>query len=337
MSRGQETQVFNTAQQQNQQFNQNAQNSYTQAQEGVTDYEKQLSQFAAANPYGQGGEFQTSQNQVLANTSDAAAQAAAQQMQGEAVRTGQNSGSAIAATQADEQANERNLSSQQGNANATRIGDQATYNKDILSASSLPATLETTLSGQQADAGNKSLEDEQKAGEQPSFLDSLGTAFATGLGGTAGKAAGAGLTALAVGCWIAARLWNGWNDDRTVMMRLWLSFEFSKTKRGAWLTRFYARHGEFIADKLMPRSTALTWALGKVFAAALKRAAAWASDGAGLQCGVEFYKLHDQYIAHRAGMIWTERQAQDWAITAMSQRWPARSAVANAACTQGVA
>lgn len=188
MSRGQENQVFNTSEQQNQQYNQNAQQSYTQAQGDVANYQDQLSKFAAANPYGQGGEFQTSQNQVLANTSDAAAQAAAQQMQGQAVRTGQNSGSAIAATQATEGANERNLSSQEAAQNAARIQNQAGYNQQTLSATGLPASLETSLSGQQATAGNAALEDEQKAGAQPSFMDTLGSSFASGLGSGLGKA-----------------------------------------------------------------------------------------------------------------------------------------------------
>ena len=107
MSRGQENQVFDTSQQQNQQFNQNAQQSYNQAQGAVQNDEKQLAQYAGANPYKQGGEFQTSENRVLANTSDAAAQAAGQSMQSQAVRTGQDAGASIAGTEAAEEAKQR--------------------------------------------------------------------------------------------------------------------------------------------------------------------------------------------------------------------------------------
>ena len=279
MSRGQESQVLSTAEQQNQQFNTNAQTSYNQAQTGVTDYQNQLSQYAAANPYNAGGEFQTSQNKVLANTSDAAAVAAGQTMQGQAVRTGQNAGSAIAATQTDEQANERNLSADQATQNAARISNQAGYNDQTLKASEVPATLETALSGQQSGAGNTSLETGQKAAEDPSFLDTLGSSFAKGLGGSVGGAVGAGLKTAVSGCWIAARLWGGWNEPRTVLMRLWLALHLSRTWYGRPLVAAYSRWGERVADRWMPQANpggrVLTLILRMIFEASLGRAEIW--------------------------------------------------------------
>ena len=274
MSRGQENQVFGTASGQNAQEFQNAQNSYKNAQGDVQDYQDQLSKFAAANPYGSGGEFQTSENKVLANTSDAAAQAAGQTLQAAAVRGGQNAGSSIAATEAIEQQNARNLSGQEGEVNAQRIGDEAGYNDKVLSASSVPASLETALSGQQGTVAEGDLGIEQKAGETPSFLDTLGSSFAGALGSGVGTIASAGIQG-AIGCWIAARIFGGWDDPRTKLVRLWLSEEFSRSWYGSLIWKSYQRWGKKIADEWMPRSSALTWLLTKIFNAALVSAELW--------------------------------------------------------------
>jgi hypothetical protein len=294
MSRGQEAQVLSTAEQQNQTFNQNAQQSYTGAQTGVQDYENQLSQYASANPYKAGGEFETSQNKVLANTSDAAAAAAGQAMQGAAVRTGQNAAPAIAATQADEQANERTLSGQQAQQNAERISNEAAYNKGTLQASEVPASLETTLSGQQAVAGNTSLETSQKAAEEPSFLDELGNAAVSGFGALAqglGKSAAGGIATAVGGCWIAARLWDGWGSRRTVLFRLWLAFKFSRTWHGRVVAAAYARWGERIADQWMPRSRAVSWVLRHVFEAGLGSASLWLIGAEGSNLWRSYWNL----------------------------------------------
>ena len=186
MSRGQENQVVSQAQQAQEQQAQNAQTSYNLAQGDVANTANQAAEFASANPYKSGGEFETSQNKTLANTSDAAAQAAAQAMQGQAVRTGQNAGSAIAASQATEQANERNLSGQEAQQNAARIGNEAGYNEKATQMAEVPAQLETALSGQQGSEATGNLSVQQKAAEEPSFLDTLGNSFAA----AAGKALG---------------------------------------------------------------------------------------------------------------------------------------------------
>jgi hypothetical protein len=289
MSRGQENQVFDTSQQQNQQFNQNAQQSYQNAQGDVKNYQDQLAQYAAANPYKQGGEFQTSENRVLANTSDAAAQAAGQAMQSQAVRTGQDAGASIAGTEAAEQANERNLGGQEAAANAQRIGSEAGYNQSVLGATAVPAQLETTLSGQQGSLGNEALGTEQKAGEEPSFLDTLGTGFGAAFGKGLGGIAAGGIQG-ALGCWIAARLWGGWADRRTILVRLWIRMELRRGRRGRALAWFYLRHGRWVAERLMPRSALASWALEKVFNAALARAEAWLATAAGAACWEDYHR-----------------------------------------------
>jgi hypothetical protein len=171
MSRGQENQVFNSAQQQNATQAGNAQSSYTQAQQDIGDYAQQAATFAAENPYVQGGEYQTAQNQSLANTADASGQSAGQAIQGAAVRTGQNAGGAVAGTEAMQQQNERNLAAQEATANQQRIGSQATYNAEAVKNAEVPAQLETALSGQQLSGGNQELGEEEKAAATPSTAD----------------------------------------------------------------------------------------------------------------------------------------------------------------------
>lgn len=189
MSRGEEHKVERQAQAQNLQQAGNAQDSYTAAQGDVGDYKTELAKFASDNPYTAGGEFQTSQNKVLANTSDAAAQAAAQQMQAAAVRGGQNAGSAIAATEAIQQSNTRNLSAEEANQTAARIGGEATYNKNVLGATGLPASLESGMTGTESKGAEGALGVQQDAAKQPGFWDTLGDSFAQSFGKSVGSGA----------------------------------------------------------------------------------------------------------------------------------------------------
>lgn len=258
MSRATEDQIQTTTAAQNAQQAQNAQNAFTGANDSITqqqgdvgNYEGQLSQFAAANPYGAGGAFQTSTNQVTANTADASSQAAAQAAQAQAVRTGQNASGGVAAGQATNQANTRNLMATQAGANANRIAAGAKYGSQVLSASAVPATLQGAITGEQgtlarteADAANQAEDTSEKAGAaSPSFLDQLdqgimsaGTAFAGGYGQSVGK-----------GCWIAAELYGGWFEPRTQEVRRWIFGEFSKSVHGFLICSLYTWCGERVA------------------------------------------------------------------------------------------
>lgn len=194
MSRSQQGSVLNQATGQNATYNANAQTSYNNAQTDEGNFESQLGEYAAANPYVEGGQYQTSTNKVLANTADAGAQSAGNAIQSAAVRTGQNPAGAIAATEAMQEQNERNLSSQEGEATADRIGKQAEYNTNVLNASEQPANFEAQLASQQASAAQGTLNTEEQAAQTPSFEDELGNgliqagvSFAGGYGKGLGK------------------------------------------------------------------------------------------------------------------------------------------------------
>lgn len=284
MSRAQETDVANTAGDQNKTYDANAQTAFqgaqgsiNQQQGDVNDYGQALSTFAAANPYGAGGAYQNSVNQATAGTADAASDAAKQGAQGAAVRGGQNASAGVSAGQATDQANTRNLMTTQANANANRIKAGAGYGSQVLQGSSVPASLQGSITGEQgklagteAEAGNTALSTDQKASDQPSFWDEFGEQAGGALGKGLGTAAGAGLQGL-VGCWIAAELYGGWNEPRTVDVREWIFEEFVKTFWGFLLGHLYLHVGERVAGWIR-RFPVLRKVFLPIFNAALAKA-----------------------------------------------------------------
>lgn len=194
MSRGQQGQVFQTGQQQNKQAFGNEENSYNLAQTDIGNYEQQLGRYAAENPYTAGGEYQSQQKRVLANTADAMATGAGARLQALSARTGQNPAAAISATEAMQQANERALAGQEASAEEQRIQGEAGYNRDVLSATAAPVGMETSLARQQGEQSQASFGEEEQAAKTPSFLESLesqlasaGESFVGGLGAGMGK------------------------------------------------------------------------------------------------------------------------------------------------------
>ena len=183
MSRANEQAAGDQAKTQNSGYFSNAQNSYAKAQNDVGDFQDQLAKYKASNPYVQGGEFQKTTNQVLANTADAGARAAGERLQGEDLRTGQNSAGAVAATEEMQRQGTRDLSADEAKANQERITGEAGYNQNVLNATAKPAEMESTLATGQSGAGGTALGDEVKAYDQPGFWDEFGGQLAKSMGG----------------------------------------------------------------------------------------------------------------------------------------------------------
>ena len=307
MSKSEEKTATGDARNQNLQYNQNAQSTYQQAQGDIGDYEGQLAKFSAANPYVQGGQFQTAQTQQAADTAAAGAQSAGQAMQAAAVRSGENPAGAIAATEQVAQANNQNLAGEEAQQTQQRLGLMAGYNQNVLSASAVPEQMEAGLTSAEAGAANNALGQEVGAAKQPSYLDELvqggiaaGDAFAGGYGGQMAK-----------GCWVAARLWGGWSDTRVVLLRLWLEHEFRHTWLGRRLHRLYGRYGKRIAEEWMPKSKLLTWAMEWIFTAALAKSAAWYRGERGRGLLVAYLRLE------QGNRQWVQRDPHgfsDWAV-----------------------
>ena len=86
----------------------------------------------------------------------------------------------------------------------------------------------------------------------------------------AGNATSAGNAAMA-GCWIAAELYGGWLEPRTVAVRKWIFGDFSKSWMGRLLASLYLRFGERLAKRIQT-DRPLRWMFRKLFDAALRKA-----------------------------------------------------------------
>lgn len=186
MSRSDQKQVRKEAEAQNAQEYANSQNSYTKAQKDLTNYQDQLSQYAASDPYQAGGEYQTAENQVIANTADSAARTAGNELQAQALRTGGNTAAAGAQEEQIADQMERNAATQQAGATADRIDNEAKYKTNVLQANEFPVGEEAALSGQQGSEANGALGIQGQESNTPGFWDTLGDSFAHALGNTLG-------------------------------------------------------------------------------------------------------------------------------------------------------
>jgi hypothetical protein len=76
------------------------------------------------------------------------------------------------------------------------------------------------------------------------------------------------------GCWIAAEIYGGWDDPRTIAVRKWLHTEFVKTAFGRIVMSAYLRFGERIAEQIKLHPL-LKRIFKPVFDEALRRAEAF--------------------------------------------------------------
>lgn len=64
------------------------------------------------------------------------------------------------------------------------------------------------------------------------------------------QAAGGAAGGAAKGCWIAAAVFDGWNDPRTSLVRNWLHADYAKQGIGGVVVRLYMQYGERVANVL---------------------------------------------------------------------------------------
>jgi hypothetical protein len=176
MSRGQSTQAFNTASNENATEFGNAQSAFGNTENAIGNYNNQLAKFVSGNPYSQGGEYDQTINTGLANVSDAGSNSLQGALQAQARRTGQNSAAAAA------QQNTRDLSSELANAQQKRISSEAAYNQAALGASAEPIGANESLYGTSSNATDSALGNETQGARTPSFWDEVGNSVAGNLG-----------------------------------------------------------------------------------------------------------------------------------------------------------
>jgi len=156
-------------------------------QADINSGQSNLAKFAANNPYVQGGQAQTVENQQVANTADATAAGAAAKNQQQSQRTGQNASAGVAAGEAEAQQAQRTAGSQEAGATQSRLAAGSQYGEDVLKAGDTltaeQANLSSNLTGEAQ--GQEGIG--EQAAQTPSFLDELGQGLITG-GSAAGGA-----------------------------------------------------------------------------------------------------------------------------------------------------
>jgi hypothetical protein len=182
MSRGQSTQAFNTASNENATDFRNAQSAFGSTQDAIGNYNNQLARFVSGNPYSAGGEYDQTINTGLANVSDAGANSLAGALQAQARRTGQNSAADAATAAAGAQQNTRDLAGDLATAQQKRIAGEAGYNQAALGASAAPISANQSLYGTSSNAADSLLGDETQAAKTPGFWDQVGSSVAGNLG-----------------------------------------------------------------------------------------------------------------------------------------------------------
>src|SRR5208282_1779944 len=178
MSRNQQGKVFGQSDYNSQNLQAESQTGFNTTQNDINDFSSAVGAFKAQNPYVQGGEFETAANQELAGTAAGGGQALSQTLQGQSVRTGQNAGGAIAAGKEVAAENQR------------RLGGETAYNEAGLKATGEIPGMEDKLAEEEGGLGLGYMNTAQKAGETPSFWDTLGESFGGAFGGAFGKGLG---------------------------------------------------------------------------------------------------------------------------------------------------
>jgi hypothetical protein len=271
ISRGQATQAFNTASSQNATNFGNAQSAFGDTQNDIGDYKSQLAKFVSSNPYQAGGEYASTVNTGLANVSDSGANSLAGALQSQAKRTGMNSAADAATAASGAQANTRDLSASLASADQSRINSEAGYNTTGLQATATPISASQNLYGASSGAASSALGTANQAAQVPGFWDELGNSFAS-IPGSVASGVGQGIgQSVGKGCWVAAEIFGGWYEPRTVLVRTWLHEEFSQHRFGRIVVALYMRFGERAAGAIR-RYPFLRRVFLPVFNAALRKA-----------------------------------------------------------------
>lgn len=149
-------------------------------QADINNNQSQLAKFAADNPYVQGGQAESVENQQLSNTADATAASAAAKDQQQATRTGQNATAGVAAGEAEQQAAQRTLGSAEAGATENRLAAGSTYGADVLKGGQAITAEQAALSSNLTGEAQGQEQVGEQAANTPSFTDELGAGLIQG-------------------------------------------------------------------------------------------------------------------------------------------------------------
>lgn len=214
----------------------------------------------AANPYDD-SKYLAEQNLTTGAATSATNKGTADQLNTQALRTGENTGgqqATIASLSRNAQRTKGDIANTQNQANKQNyLGwEQYLLGSTLAPTQANQGVLSSATQTQDASLGNlTSIQNQQNS----QWGQILGSAIG---GGTA--AAGN------IWCYVAAAIYGGWDDARTVLIREWLGAEFAKRWYGDTVLALYARFGERIS-----KNRFAVWLLKPLFSKALAQAKKW--------------------------------------------------------------
>ncbi len=211
-------------------------------QEGFNKWQRDSTEFAP------GGGFAQAEQQKEAAATEGGKGSTDDYLHNYLQRTGATPGTQSQVVASSEEAgrqNERDMAAMANQDELTRIAAMDQSAKDYEGtlqqvAGDYSGLYAPSISGAATNVGHQ-----VEAAKTPSFWDTFGADIAGGVGAAAGAFAGG-----KAGCWIAAELWNGWFDPRTVLVRNWLNGEFRKSLFGSMVVGLYARIGKRTAGRI---------------------------------------------------------------------------------------
>jgi len=125
-------------------------------------------------------------------------------------------------------------------------------------ASSDSATNYSNSANSSAGAANSEANAVQQANQQ--MWNNISGAFSGAMG-----AAGTALSGYYKGnCWIAAEIFGGWKNPRTILVRKWLRTDFEQHWYGRLFNRWYSANGRKTAKRIQSNRP-LRWIFRKLF------------------------------------------------------------------------
>ena len=251
------------------------------AQEQTAAYKQQMDQTAkfntdvgtlksgkniGANPFAT-PTYLANENRDAATASGAVSAGAKAQLADAALRTGDNSASTNYAIKnqartAQQDANTALMGQHSQDYLSNLNWQQGLLGNDLGAASATGQLYGTATSGR-ADALNN--------------LTQFGLASYGPINSLVGAAGVAGGAALGKYCWISAAVFDGWDDPRTMLTRLWLFNEFNKRPVGKILTDLYVQFGERLAEHVRTNRVVRS-VMTVIFNNALDSARKWADS-----------------------------------------------------------
>jgi hypothetical protein len=239
----------------------------------LQNYDRNLQQYLnqGRQTYGTAGDYMKSMNSIGNTVASAGAKTLGTNLALNKMRTGENTAGYAGTVAETGRETGRDLTGFLADANANRMQQLNNVNQFGVSASALPAQIQAQIYG--SSLGNATQNAQMPSGWDMFMNDAIGAAGTAASGFLGGYGKGMSGGGGGGGCWVAAELYGGWYQPRTVLVREWLNAEFTTRPIGRAVMAIYHRTGKCVAS-LLRRFPQLKFMFFPMFNAALRKALA---------------------------------------------------------------